>query len=148
MRKIHVFVSFDVEHDRELYERLLAQSRVPRSGFEVVGASESATTAQAQSDRTRARIRKADQVLVICGEHTEASVGMGAELGIAQQEQTPYILLWGRREIMCTKPIGAQSLEGMYSWTRQILLDQMAFACRKAAADATAENLRAARLNG
>jgi hypothetical protein len=63
---------------------------------------------------------------------------MSTELRIAQEEQIAYVLLWGRREIMCTKPIGAKRTEGMYSWTRQILLEQITLALRKADADAQA----------
>ena len=90
----------------------------------------------------RRRIREADQVIVICGKHTEASTRVGAELLIAQEEETPYFLLWGRREIMCTKPIGAKPAEGMYSWTGQILHDQIALTFRKAQTDAAAETVR------
>ena len=142
MRKIHVFVSFDIEHDGELYELLLEQSRSPSSGFAVLGGSERSTVTDVGSERVRRRIREADQVIVICGEHTEGSTCVGAELLIAQQERIPYFLLWGRREIMCTKPIGAKPLEGMYNWTRQILQDQIAFTSRKAESDAAAETVR------
>jgi len=142
MSKIHVFVSFDIEHDRELYELLLAQSRTSISGFAVLSGSERSPATDVWSERVRRRICEADQVIVICGEHTEASVRMSAELRIAQEERIPYFLLWGRREIMCTKPIGAKPAEGMYSWTRQILQDQITFASRKANTDATAETLR------
>ena len=34
---MNVFVSFDLDHDGELYELLLAQSRSPSSGFRGVG---------------------------------------------------------------------------------------------------------------
>ena len=131
-----VFVSFDVENDGELYERLFAQSRSPSSGFIVSGGSERPTDTEFCNERVRRRIREADQVIVICGKHTEASTLVGAELRIAQEEQTPYFLLWGRREIMCTKPIGARPADGMYSWTGQILQDQIALTLRKARADA------------
>ena len=59
---------------------------------------------------------------------------MSAEIRIAQEEKTPYFLLWGRRGAMCKKPIGAKSAEGMYNWTREILEDQVAFALRRARA--------------
>ena len=144
MSKVHVFVSFDVEHDAELYELLLAQSSVPGSGFAVLGGSERATGTDVGSERARRRIREADQVIVICGAHTEAATRVSAELLIAQEEGTPYFLLWGRREIMCKKPIGAKPSEGMYSWTRQILQDHIALTSRKAQADAVAETLRGA----
>ena len=148
MSKIHVFVSFDTEHDGELYDLLLEQSTTSSSGFAVMGGSERSTATDSGTERVRRRIRDADQVIIICGEHTEASIRMSAELRIAQQERTPYILLWGRREIMCTKPIGAKPSEGMYSWTRQILQDQITLTFRKAAADATAEALRNASRKG
>jgi hypothetical protein len=142
MSKVQVFVSFDLEHDGELYELLLAQSRTPISSFSVLGGSESSKATDVWSARMRRRIREADQLIVICGEHTKASTRVSAELRIAQQERTPYLLLWGRREIMCTKPIGARPEEGMYSWTPKILQDQIALTFRKTRADATAQTLR------
>ncbi len=142
MSKIDVFVSFDIEHDGELYELLLAESQTLSSDFAVLGGSERSTATDVCSERVRRRIREADLVIVICGEHTEASTSVSAELRVAQQERTPYFLLWGRREMMCTKPVGAKSAEGMYSWTHQILQEQIARALRGARADATAENLR------
>jgi len=50
---------------------------------------------------------------------------MAAELRIIHEEGKPYLLLWGRRERMCTKPEGAKSTDVMYSWTREILERQM-----------------------
>ena len=145
MSNTRVFVSFDLEHDAQLYEQLLEQSRSPDSGFAVLSGSEPSTAADVWNEKVRSRIREADQVIVICGEHTESSPSVSAELRIAQEEQTPYILLWGRRDIMCTKPIGAKSAEGMYSWTPQILQDQIVLTLRKAHADAAADAARAAR---
>jgi hypothetical protein len=148
MNKSHVFVSFDLEHDAELYELLVAQSRTPSSGFTVVGGSERSTTTDVWTERVRVQIREADQVIIICGEHTETSGSMGAELLIAQQEETPYLLLWGRRANMCTKPSGAKSSEGMYSWTQEILQDQIAFMLRNARADAALQAVPAATRKG
>ena len=143
MGKVQVFVSFDIEHDGELFEELRTQSG--SSGFAVLGGSERPSATEVWSERVRRRIREADQVIFICSEHTEASVSMSAELRIAQQERTPYFLLWGRREIMCTKPVGAKTAEGMYSWTPQVLQDQIVFTSRSARSDAMAETLRSAR---
>jgi hypothetical protein len=130
--KVQVFVSFDVEHDADLYELLLAQAASPSSGFAVAGRSEPCRVPEVWSERVRHRIGQADQVIFICGEHTDASTGVGAELRIAREEGTPFFLLWGRREIMCTKPFGARSLEGMYNWTSQILRQQIAVTLRSA----------------
>jgi hypothetical protein len=140
MNQIQVFVSFDVESDGELCEELRTQSS--SSGFAVLGCSERHTATDVWNERVRRRIRDADQVIFICSEHTESSASMSAELRIAQQEQTPYFLLWGRREIMCTKPLGAKAAEGMYQWTRQILEDQIAITSRSVQTDAIAEILR------
>ena len=134
MTQARVYVSFDIDHDRELYERLLAQSG--GSSFCVSGRSEFAITADAWAELVRRRIREADEVIVVCGEHTVASPCMSTELRIAQEESTPYFLLWGRRGMLCTKPVGAKSSEGMYNWTREILEDQVAIAFRRARAKA------------
>ena len=141
MRETKVFVSFDIEHDGELYELLLQQSHTPNSGFGVLGGSERLSATDVWGAKARRRIRDADQVIVICGEHTEASPNVTSEIRIAQEERTPYFLVWGRREIMCTKPIGAKAADGIYSWTRQIVEDRIAFNLRNARADARAQTL-------
>ena len=146
--KIQVFVSFDIERDEELYELLLTQTRTSSFGFAVLGSSERMTATDDWSERARLQIRAADQVIVICGEHTEASPSVHAELRIAQEERTPYFLLWGRPGVMCTKPIGAKTDDVMYSWTGQILQNQMAFTARQADANATAETMRHAARKG
>jgi len=132
-----VYVSFDVDHDRELYERLLAQAR--GSGFCVSGESELLSSSDRWTEQARRRIREADQMIVICGEHSDASPCMSGEIRIAQEEKTPYFLLWGRRGEMCKKPIGTKSAEGMYNWTREILQDQVAIGLRRARALPKAE---------
>jgi hypothetical protein len=141
MSRIQVFVSFDVEHDGQLYELLLEQSRMPGSGFAVSGGSERSTAADLGRERMRRRIREADQVIVICGEHTGDSPRVSAELLIAREEGKPYFLLWGRREIMCAKPVGARPSEGIYGWTRQTIQEQIALTLRKAEMDAITESV-------
>jgi len=141
-----IFVSFDLEHDASLYELLVEQSKAPASGFEVVGGSEPLKDVGLWPAEVREEIRQVDQLIVICGEHTEDSPEVSAELRIAREEGTPYFLLWGRRETMCTKPIGAASAEGMYSWTEPILQAQISLTLRNARALEMAETLaRAAR---
>lgn len=132
MSDVHVFVSFDREHDRELYKLIVAQSQTQSSGFLIVGSSDHKTAHSLCSEKTLHSIRKASQLIVICGEHAESSASMTAELRFAQEEGKPYFLLWGRREIMCTKPAGAKSSEGMYSWTLPILQDQLEMMTRSA----------------
>ena len=132
MSDVQIYVSFDLDHDRDLYDRLLEQSEDAFLGFEVASRSEVSTKDDLENSELRGRIRDADQMIVICGEHTDASVRVFAELRIAQEEQKPYFLLWGRRDTMCTKPVGAKSQDGMYGWTPQILQDQISVTTRNA----------------
>ncbi len=132
MSHVRVFVSFDLDHDLDLGDRLEAESR-SGSGFEISARSESPSTDRWEA-RVRRQIGEADGVIVICGEHTEDSAQVSAEIRIAQEEQKPYFLLWGRREVMCTKPAGAKpgDRDGMYSWTSTILHDQIVTTLRNA----------------
>jgi hypothetical protein len=125
MSGIRVFMSFDVEHDRDLGDLLLAQSRRAGSGFEISARSESGAMNDRWDGAVRRRIRASDEVIVICGTHTGGSARVSAELRIAHEEHKPYFLLWGRREQMCTKPAEAKKAEAMYSWTRDILESQI-----------------------
>ena len=80
----------------------------------------------------RRRVRDADEIVVICGAHTAASDRVNAELRIAQEEQKPYLLLWGRREQMCSMPIGVKRTACMYVWTRETLMHLVAQTLRDA----------------
>jgi len=130
--RVRIFMSFDLSYDEDLKERLIAESLNSLSGFDIVGCSEPAQLTDSWRERVRHRIGLADEVIFICGEHTGESVQVSAEIGIAQEERKPYFLLWGRREVMCTKPVGARPGEGIYSWTSSILRDQMAVTLRLA----------------
>ena len=130
--RIKIFVSFDLEHDRDLCDLLIEQSKKPGRGFDVIGQSAARGAEFPPSESARREIKKADEIIVICGTHTEDSVRMSAELRVVQEELKPYFLLWGRRESMCTKPQSAKSDEGMYSWTSGILRSQMQLTLRNA----------------
>jgi hypothetical protein len=132
MSTVNVFVSFDLDHDADLYALLLEQSTNSSLGFEVSGRSEAAALKDPECALLRRRIREADQVIVICGEHTNASPGVHTDLRIAREERKPYVLLWGRPDSMCTKPTGADSSDGMYKWASHILQDQISQATRNA----------------
>jgi len=125
MTTLRIFLSFDLNHDQDLHDRLLAESR-GQSLFEVADQSEEGAITTSWTERTRSRISASDEVVVLCGEHTHKSSRMNAELRIAQEMKKPYVLLWGRRRQMCKKPKSARSDDGMYIWTRQILEDQLA----------------------
>lgn len=132
MSDVRIFLSFDPANDEDLRDLLLEQSRRQSSGFEISARSEAATMTNGWDERVRRQISKADEVIVICGEHTASSETMSAELRIAQEEQKPYFLLWGRRERMCTRPTGSKRDDSMYSWTWQILQEQIITTLRNA----------------
>ncbi len=130
MSRIRIFVSFDGDHDADLHDLLQAQSMRPGSAFEFSAHSQGGTMTEAWTAGSRTRICAADEVVVICGEHTNASPRVAAELRIAQEEGKPYLLLWGRRDLMCTKPDAAKPNDAMYSWTRDILETEMSATLR------------------
>jgi hypothetical protein len=126
---VNVYVSFDLEHDRDLHDRLLAQSS--QSAFKIASGSEAGDMTEAWVARVRLCITEADEVIVICGEHTDDSRPVSAELKIAQEERKPYVLLWGRRERMCKKPKSARAVDGIYGWSHDILERQLADGVRR-----------------
>jgi hypothetical protein len=57
---------------------------------------------------------------------------VNAELRVALEEQKPYLLLWGRRERMCSMPLGLKRTACMYSWTWETLVGLVAQTIRDA----------------
>ena len=144
MGNVRVFMSFDLDHDEDLHDRLVEESGRQASGFEISARSEARMMTDLWEEKVRRRICEADEVIVICGEHTAESVRMSTELRIAQEEQKPYFLLWGRRERMCTKPTGSKRDDSMYSWTWEILQDQIVSTLRNARPREVAERYKRA----
>jgi hypothetical protein len=145
--KIRVFVSYDREHDGDLHDLLVEQASKATFGFEISARSRARASADLWDERLRRQIREADEVIIICGEHTDCSERVGAELRIAQEEKRPYFLLWGRRELMCTKPTTAKPADGMYSWTREILQNQILTIRRAARSNERLAELSRAKAN-
>lgn len=129
---VRVYASFDLDHDQDLSDRLLAQSQKGGSEFKVVACSQPGEMSERWSESARRQIERVDEVILICGEHTGSSPRMSAELSLAREAKKPYFLLWGRRERMCTKPVGAKSDEGIYGWTPEILREQVRVTLRNA----------------
>jgi hypothetical protein len=140
--RIRVFLSFDGDHDGDLHDRLQTLATRPGSSFECSARSDGHSLNEAWNAASRTRIRAADEVVVICGEHTNASPRVAAELRIAQEEGKPYLLLWGRRECMCTKPEGAKPGDAMYSWAGDMLDTQISATLRNSRPREVAEALK------
>jgi len=115
--KTRVFTGFDFDHDEDLRNLLVGQSKNPDSPFELADWSvKEAMTGDWQA-KVRTRIRSVDQVIIMCGEHTHTATGVSDELKIAKEEGKPYFLLYGRSSKTCTKPKSASSSDKMYRWT-------------------------------
>jgi len=116
MAKVPVFISFDFDYDDDLRVLLVGQSRLTDSPFEIADWSVKDVSTNWEDD-ARKRIRRSDQVAVICGEHTDTATGVSKEVRIARSERVPYFLLKGRADKTCKKPTAALDGDKMYKWT-------------------------------
>ena len=85
MSKVRVFISFDFDHDEDSLNLLVEQSSNPDSPFEIADRSVRESMTGDWKVKVRERIKKTDQMIVICGKHTNAATGVSAELRIAQE---------------------------------------------------------------
>jgi hypothetical protein len=113
---VPVFISFDFDHDEDLKNLLVGQSRNPDSPFDISDWSVKTVSANWQVD-ARNRIRRADQVAVICGEHTDTATGVNTEIRLAREEGKPYFLLAGRANGRNRRPTAALASDKLYNWT-------------------------------
>jgi hypothetical protein len=112
-----VFVSFDYDNDRDLKELLVGQAKNPDSPFEIIDASVKYHLPGDWQEKVKGRIRRADQVVVICGKRTGSATGVAFELMVARNLGRPYFLLAGRADGANAKPKSALSTDKMYNWT-------------------------------
>ena len=112
-----IFTSFDYDYDEALRNLLVGQSRNEDSPFEICDWSVKEPFTGDWKKKVRERIRKCQQMIVICGKHTDAATGVSAELEIAQEERLPYFLLWGYADNTCYKPKAAKDSDKIYKWT-------------------------------
>lgn len=117
MAKPRVFTSFDYDHDEDIRTLLVGQSKNPDSPFELADWSVKEPMTGDWRSKVRTRIKSVNQMIVICGEHTDTATGVSAELEIAQEEEIPYFLLYGRSSKTCVKPKAAKPSDKIYKWT-------------------------------
>lgn len=117
MSKTRSFISFDYDNDSDLKNLLIGQAKNTDSPFEITDMSIKETIANDWKTNARRRIKGCDVVIVICGKRTNTATGVSAELKIAQEENIPYFLLWGRSDDVCLKPIVAKDTDQIYRWT-------------------------------
>jgi hypothetical protein len=117
MAKTRVFTSFDYDHDEDLRNLLMGQAKLADSPFELSDWSVKDPMTGDWKEKVRKRIRQVEQVVVICGEHTNGATGVAAELTIAREERKPHFLLKGRKDKACTRPTTASATDKTYDWT-------------------------------
>ena len=111
------FISFDFDHDDNLRNALVGQAKYSNSPFEIVDASVRRRLRGDWERQVRNRIRRADLVIAICGEHTHEAEGVAIEVKIAREEGVEYFLLRGHKDRVCTKPTAALMYDEMHEWT-------------------------------
>lgn len=116
MAKVPVYICFDYDNDNDLKVLLVGQAKNSDSPFDIVDVSIKDASAD-WKDKARARIKRADVVAVICGEHTDTATGVSEEIKIAREEKKPYFLLKGRADKTCKKPTAALDADKIYTWT-------------------------------
>ncbi|MCS7092153.1 MAG: TIR domain-containing protein, partial [Patescibacteria group bacterium] len=87
--KVRVFISFDYDHDVDLKNLLVGQAKNEDSPFEITDMSVKEELTGDWKEKVRQRIKRVEQVIVICGEYTDTASGVAAELKITQEENKP-----------------------------------------------------------
>lgn len=111
------FISFDFDHDEDLRNLLVGQSNNPDSPFNLADWSVKEVLSGDWKAKVRSRIKSCSVVIIICGQYTNTATGVNTELHIAQEENIPYFLLWGRSDKTCQKPQAALATDKIYRWT-------------------------------
>ncbi len=117
MATTRAFISFDFDHDEDVKNLLAGQAKNADSPFEFADWSVKAALTGDWKEKVRARVRKTDLTIVICGEQTHTAAGVAAELTITREEKKAYFLLAGRSDKTCTKPTSAFETDKIYNWT-------------------------------
>ncbi len=114
--KVPVFISFDYDHDATLKEFLVGQSKNDDSPFFIEDWSIKEASTD-WKDKAKTRIKRAAQVIVICGKHTDTATGVNVEVRLAREVGTPYFLLAGYADGGNKKPTAARDEDKLYKWT-------------------------------
>ena len=117
MARKNAFISFDHDHDGFLRTALAGQAKHPDSPFDIIDRSVKEPLTGNWKEKVKGRIGRADVVIVICGQHTHTASGVAVELQIAKDLRTPYFLLRGYSDKVCTRPTSASTYETMHDWT-------------------------------
>jgi hypothetical protein len=116
MATVHVFLSFDLDHDNDCKQRLVEEVGPDPTHF-VVDDWSIREVADDWEEKARKRIANVDLMLVICGEHTDIAANVNNEIALARDAGTPYLLLDGRPGDS-KRPKAALDRDRMLEWRR------------------------------
>jgi hypothetical protein len=84
MAKTKVFVSYDFDNDKPLYDFIIGQAKLPDSPFEVIDHSlKEAAPEKNWEAKARAAISRADKFIVMLGPKTKNAPGVKKEVAMA-----------------------------------------------------------------
>jgi len=85
MAKTKVFVSYDFDNDKTLYDFIIGQAKLPDSPFEVSDHSlKEAAPERDWETKARAAINRADKLIVMLGSKTRFALGVKKEVAMAK----------------------------------------------------------------
>jgi hypothetical protein len=110
-----VYICFDYDVDRSLRDLLIGQARNAVVPFEISDKSlHEAVREKNWEEKARARISKADAVIVLVGDRTYRASGVLKEVKIARELRKKVVQLVGHKDRKCRRvPNGGI----MYRWT-------------------------------
>ena len=114
---VPTFVSFDFDHDEDLRVMLVGQSKKDDTPFSIADWSVKEPMTGDWKAKVKGRIQRTSVMVVICGLYTNTAAGVNAEIQIAREVGTPYVLLAGRASGTNRKPAAALTSDKMYKWT-------------------------------
>jgi len=113
-RQVPVYISFDYDHDSNLKTMLAGQAKLGDSPFSIADWSIKVPSSD-WKDKARARIRRVEQVIILCGLYAGSATGIDAEIGIARDEKKPYFLLAAPGG--AKRPKASSASDTLYKWT-------------------------------
>lgn len=113
--KRRAFISFDYDHDEDLRNLLVGQSKHEDSPFDISDWSVKEPIRSANWEaQVYEKIKKVDLAIIMVGQYTCTASGVLKEIGLVQYAGVPYFGLHGRKDKNCPVPSG---LEKTYAWT-------------------------------
>jgi hypothetical protein len=112
-RRLRAFVSYLYALDRGAFERLLAQSYLPDSPFDIVGASHRLTADAGWGCRLRDELADCDFVIAIAPPITKAGTNVSYERELARELGLPELVVANDAEVDHGQPNVARTWDSL-----------------------------------